>query len=1616
MRKHFYLLLAFLFAQSAWAQEKLLYSTDFQNWTAFSAATEQTFPKTTDFSGETLNFKLFQVWINPTGRDETRFKYTPQTAPNVQVTDGWAQAQKVAGSYMELSPLKSITKVTFVHGATGSSRGYKLWKKNATDADWVVVSSAFASPSAGQEVTVNINDTNVALKFTNLAETQNAYMFSLKIYGNYVSANPQFPLTTSLNIEAAGTVTKTPNSDNYDQGTSVNLQATPNFGYKFIKWTDSTDAELSTTNPYAVTVNSKQKIKAVFAAVNTYTLDVTKLGSKWGEISLTPAPNNGKYEEGTEVTMKVVPNAVTNFSYWEDNSTVSQRVVTMNANKSFTATFDEVPFIVGWDFRSQTPTSSRPGDYSSETSNTGTINLYESVNGAAPVVKGWLASLGAFSPSYPHVRFWSAGAEFKTTRRHLKAQFATTNYKNVQVKSMISGNYQAYSIMTMQYSLDDITFKEFARADLTQTFGSSWKDLNAVLPVEAENQPKVYVRWIADTTSPIINEGTDNDGTAVTNVFVFGDKNVPPDNVAPVFVSAVPASGSATATTSGSIVVTFDEKLKAGSGDITLGSTVLTGSYGSKTVTFKYEKLNYDTEYTFTIPSGALTDLSGNVFAGLTYKFRTGKRTEPTKKVFDAVVAKDGSGDYTSVIDAIAAAPTGRTLPWLIYIKNGKYVGHHDIPSNKPFIHLIGQKRDSVILSDSRLSGGPNAVHVSLGATMVVNSKDVYFENLTLENSVGYENLTGPQALALYALTDRFATNNVWLRSYQDTYLTAYSNINDRQYLKNSKIEGAVDYIYGGGDVFFDRCTLTNNRADGGYIVAPSHATGTLWGYVFSNCTIDESPRISNGSNYFGRPWQNAPKTVFINTTLKSGIKPAGWWYKMGAIPAVFADYNTMDKDGNPVDLSQRISEYEYDVKDANGNVTSTVKGTAKSSLTDAEAANYSYENVILRSGDTWDPRMMAEAPENPSNVQISGASLTWNSVPYTRLYIVFRNQAVVGFTITNSYTDATALGGTSYTYAVQAVGEFGALSGLTQAVVAGAKQAQTIAFNALTGKNTADADFDAGATASSGLAVSLSSSNTAVATIVNGKIHIVGAGTTTITASQAGDASWLAATAVGRELVVTAAQQSQTITFNAFSPKTVTDTDFDASATASSGLAVSLSSSNTAVATILNGKIHIVGAGTTTITASQAGDATWLAATPVSRDLVVTATQQSQTITFNALSAKTVTDADFDAGATASSGLAVSLSSSNTAVATIVSGKIHIVGAGTTTITASQAGDASWAAATPVGRELVVSKVAQTITFNVLPAKSITSDDFAAGATASSGLTVSYSSSNTGVATIVNGTIQITGVGSADITASQAGNAQYNAAAPVVRTLVVSDRFKLPANNFQVKASDEVCSTGNDGKINITATQDLAYKASVVINGSNTVLAFTTALEIPSLNAGNYKVCITVDGQADYSQCFDLTVREPQPLSMYSVVKSDDKTVVLNMTGSERYFIRMNNKSYQTTTSSITLPLAEGLNQISVSTEKECQGTIEKSIFISDGHTIYPNPFDQHVFINMGNDSSASANVTLTDLSGARKYAAVQKVQNGVVQVSFSDLPQGMYIINVKTSLTESSSKILKQ
>ena len=130
-------------------------------------------------------------------------------------------------------------------------------------------------------------------------------------------------------------------------------------------------------------------------------------------------------------------------------------------------------------------------------------------------------------------------------------------------------------------------------------------------------------------------------------------------------------------------------------------------------------------------------------------------------------------------------------------------------------MHIIGQDRDKTVVLDDRLCGGDNAVHVSVGATVVVNSNDCLFENITIENSYGHEQKNGPQALALNTSGDRTIFNNVAMLSYQDTWITPGKSAY-RAYVKNSLIEGAVDFIYNSGDIYVENTTLLITRNSGG--------------------------------------------------------------------------------------------------------------------------------------------------------------------------------------------------------------------------------------------------------------------------------------------------------------------------------------------------------------------------------------------------------------------------------------------------------------------------------------------------------------------------------------------------------------------------------------------------------------------------------------------------------------------------------------------------------------------------------------------------------------------------------------------------------------------------------
>lgn len=246
----------------------------------------------------------------------------------------------------------------------------------------------------------------------------------------------------------------------------------------------------------------------------------------------------------------------------------------------------------------------------------------------------------------------------------------------------------------------------------------------------------------------------------------------------------------------------------------------------------------------------------------------------------------------------------------------------------------------------------------------------------------------------------------------------------------------------------------------------------------------------------------------------------------------------------------------------------------------------------------------------------------------------------------------------------------------------------------------------------------------------------------------------------------------AQSILFNPLADHPITVATFELTARSTSGLPISYSIADPSVATVSGNTVTVVGFGSTTVTATQAGNAGFKSATPVERMLNIV--KGSQTITLNIPASKSPGDAPFAHNATSTSGLAVTLTSSHPEVASISGNEIVIHTVGSTDITATQAGNQFYNAAPTVVKTLVVAKASQTITFAALPTMPYSPVPFQLTGTSSSMLPLTYSSSDATVATVSGSEVTIHGTGTTNITATQAGNDMYQAAAAVVRSLVV--------------------------------------------------------------------------------------------------------------------------------------------------------------------------------------------------------------------------------------------------
>ncbi|MEQ9098119.1 MAG: Ig-like domain-containing protein [Imperialibacter sp.] len=333
-----------------------------------------------------------------------------------------------------------------------------------------------------------------------------------------------------------------------------------------------------------------------------------------------------------------------------------------------------------------------------------------------------------------------------------------------------------------------------------------------------------------------------------------------------------------------------------------------------------------------------------------------------------------------------------------------------------------------------------------------------------------------------------------------------------------------------------------------------------------------------------------------------------------------------------------------------------------------------------------------------------------------------------------------------------------------------------------------------------------------------------------------------------------TTAKSDQTISFPLFPAMTYGDAPFEIDAASSSNLDLSFSSSNTAVASLNFDMLTIEGAGSVVITATQGGNARFNAAPAVQRTLTVN--KANQTISFASLPTKEFGDAGFALAASASSGQQVTYSSSNTAVASVNNGTVTIVGAGTTVITASQTGTANYNAASSAERTLTVNKANQTLTFSALPDKVFGDPNFDLTATSSSNLTVSYISSNTAVATISGSTVTIVGAGTTNITASQAGNGNYNAATQVERTLSVGKA----SQTVSVNSIPNKMVTDGSFSVTATTTSGLPLDYSIIsgpaiISGNTITLTGSSGVvEVEVSQAGNNNYL-----EAEASTSFDV-------------------------------------------------------------------------------------------------------------------------------------------------------------
>ena len=386
-----------------------------------------------------------------------------------------------------------------------------------------------------------------------------------------------------------------------------------------------------------------------------------------------------------------------------------------------------------------------------------------------------------------------------------------------------------------------------------------------------------------------------------------------------------------------------------------------------------------------------------------------------TKHGFDFVLGVDG--DFKAAIAKASSSGASESKRFILFVPDGEYnitklTGdeHGKTTFSGSNISIIGQSVDKTIIWNTTDTEG-----ISTTATIYFPSnKNMYMQDITLQNRSSVSSANAARQVALQQNAgDKFIYKNVRLLSGQDTYYTKKG----RTYWEGGEIDGTVDFICGGGDIFFEGTKLVMTR-NGGYITASQNPDDK--GYVFNNAIIEVSNSSFNKTFYLGRSWGHA-KTIFLNTIMRAEPRAEGWGPDMNSAPAVFGEYNSKNGSGGDINTSQRKTRFD-------GGKDPSSATTLKTVWNASDAAKYTLKNV-LGGNDNWEPNKLTVQVSAPKISQ-EGANIIWNDDDNAICWAIFVNGKYHSNTTSNSIDVGTIAAGSKVTVrAANSMGGLGATS-----------------------------------------------------------------------------------------------------------------------------------------------------------------------------------------------------------------------------------------------------------------------------------------------------------------------------------------------------------------------------------------------------------------------------------------------------------------------------------------------------------------------------------------------------------------------------------------------------------